>query len=117
MIQDQQDTEGSKSATIDVMDKLEAQGFCQTFKLENGVLRCSEKDKPMEYRPKDVKICGTFRFEGASDPDDSRVVYALEASDGNKGIVIDAFGIYASPELAQFLDGVYDAREQCKLVV
>ncbi len=114
MTQEQQSGE-KKSATIDVIDQLEAQGYCRSFKLDNGLLRCSETDKA--YRPKDMKICGTYRFEGASDPDDSRVVYALETSDGNKGMVVDAYGIYASPELAQFLDGVYDAREECKLVI
>ena len=36
-----------------------------------------------------------YRFEGMSDPDDNAVVYALEAADGTKGVIVDAYGTYA----------------------
>lgn len=46
------------------------------------------------------------RFEGMSDPDDMSVLYAIESKDGTKGIVVDAFGTYADPELGNFLESV-----------
>lgn len=104
----------AKSTTLDVLDQLGELGFSNTFKLENGVLRCMESEH--FFRPKDLKMCGSYRFEGVSDPDDSRVIYALEARDGTRGTVIDAFGTYACPELAQFLENVYDARLEMNIM-
>jgi len=46
------------------------------------------------------------RFEGMSDPDDMSVLYAIESNDGTKGIIADAFGTYADPELGNFLESV-----------
>jgi hypothetical protein len=46
------------------------------------------------------------RFEGASDPDDMSVVYAMESDDGLKGVIADAFGLYANPDLGVFLEKV-----------
>jgi hypothetical protein len=34
------------------------------------------------------------------------VVYAVESDDGTKGIIADAFGVYANPELGSFLSKV-----------
>jgi len=47
-----------------------------------------------------------YRFEGASDPDDMSVVYAFESHDGSRGIIADAFGLYANPDLGGFLEKV-----------
>jgi hypothetical protein len=43
-----------------------------------------------------LTIVEHHRFEGMSDPDDSSVVYALEASNGLKGLLVDAYGAYAN---------------------
>ena len=36
------------------------------------------------------------RFEGMSSTDDNSVVYAISSKDGLKGILVDAYGVYAS---------------------
>ncbi len=56
------------------------------------------------YRPEQLTIREVYRFEGYTDPDDLSVLYVLEADDGARGWVSDAFGPYASPELAEHLD-------------
>lgn len=48
------------------------------------------------YQPEDLKIIRTYRFEGASDPSDSSVLYVLEANDGLIGYSIDAYGAYSN---------------------
>lgn len=49
-----------------------------------------------ELSPKDFKIDSFYRFEGDSDPGDEMIVYAISSSDNSlKGIVVNAFGIYA----------------------
>jgi hypothetical protein len=59
-----------------------------------------------------MKIVEHFRFEGDSDPADMTVVYALEANDGVKGTVIDAFGTYSNPKLSEFLRKVEEVKEK-----
>jgi hypothetical protein len=34
------------------------------------------------------------------------VVYAIESTDGPRGIIADAFGVYANPDLSGFLEKV-----------
>jgi hypothetical protein len=58
------------------------------------------------FRPGELAIVEHHRFEGASDPEDMSVVYAIESDDGVRGIVVDAFGVYADPALAAFLKGI-----------
>lgn len=58
------------------------------------------------FRPDEMTIRAYRRFEGVSDPDDMSIVYAVEARDGTRGTLVDAFGVYASPALAAVLDHV-----------
>jgi hypothetical protein len=48
-------------------------------------------------------VVNYFRFEGPSNPDDMSILYAIEANDGVKGTLVDAYGTYASPEVNQFI--------------
>lgn len=56
------------------------------------------------YRPEQLIIRDVYRFEGYTDPDDLSVLYVLEAEDGMRGWVSDAYGPYASPVLAGHLE-------------
>lgn len=49
-----------------------------------------------ELSPDDFEIDQFYRFEGDSDPGDEMIVYAISSNKNNlKGIVVNAFGIYA----------------------
>lgn len=37
-----------------------------------------------------------YRFEGDTDPADEAVVYAIESKAGLKGILVNAYGLYAN---------------------
>jgi hypothetical protein len=74
---------------------LQRRGFGARFVADGEHLRVADSDR--RFRPDDVRIVDFYRFEGTSDPDDMSVVYALEASDGTRGLLIDAFGSYADP--------------------
>lgn len=50
------------------------------------------------YKPEDLKIIRTYRFEGDSDPADSTILYVIEANDGLIGYSIDAYGAYSNHE-------------------
>ncbi|MEO6452546.1 MAG: hypothetical protein ABIN97_00630 [Ginsengibacter sp.] len=47
------------------------------------------------YKPEDLKIIRTYRFEGESDPSDSSIIYLIEAADGLVGYSMDAYGVYS----------------------
>ncbi len=50
------------------------------------------------YKPEDLKIIRTYRFEGESDPSDSSIIYLIEANDGLVGYSLDAYGVYSEHE-------------------
>ncbi|MEP6596421.1 MAG: hypothetical protein ABJA71_10775 [Ginsengibacter sp.] len=50
------------------------------------------------YKPEDLKIIRTYRFEGESDPSDSSIIYVIEAKDGLIGYSMDAYGVYSDHE-------------------
>ena len=80
---------------------LERLGFTAQFAAQGRHLRVTHSDR--RFRPEDVRIRDYYRFEGASDPDDMSVVYALEARDGTRGVLVDAFGSYADPMVGALL--------------
>ena len=48
------------------------------------------------YRPDELTIIKTYRFEGASDPGDNSILYLMEANDGTTGYTMDAYGVYSN---------------------
>jgi hypothetical protein len=50
------------------------------------------------YKPEDLSIIKTYRFEGDSDPSDSSILYLIEANDGLIGYTADAYGVYSNHE-------------------
>jgi hypothetical protein len=63
-------------------------------------------DNEKEYYPADLTITKSYRFEGDSNPDDMAVLYLIHANDGEKGILIDAYGTYSNRDLSDFLKNV-----------
>ena len=76
-------------------------GFRDDFKATDEGLKSLRTDKV--YAPDEVRVVNFFRFEGASDPDDMSILYAIETNDGVKGTLVDAYGPYASQEVNQFM--------------
>ncbi|MBM4440031.1 MAG: hypothetical protein FJ027_06405 [Candidatus Rokubacteria bacterium] len=83
---------------------LHRRGFTAELVAEDGVLRVVGTD--VRLRPEDVRIRDFYRFEGTSDPDDMSVIYAIEACDGTRGTLTDAYGAYADPKVGAFIDRV-----------
>ncbi len=47
-------------------------------------------------RSQAVRLPKEFRFEGDSNPDDSSIIYLIEANDGLIGYSMDAYGVYSN---------------------
>jgi len=59
-----------------------------------------------EFSPEEVKINEFHRFEGESNPADTSIVYAIEAKDGTKGLLIDSYGADSSIAIDKFIKKV-----------
>ena len=89
-----------------VIARLEQDGFTEHFVVKGGALR--SVDTGHTFAPGDVDIREFARYEGVSNPSDMSIVYAIEGRDGARGTLVDAFGTYADPDVAAFVDAVND---------
>ncbi|WP_080054181.1 phosphoribosylpyrophosphate synthetase [Spirosoma aerolatum] len=88
----------------DALEGLRQQGFTKDYNLKPDCLYCQSDS--IELQPADFDIVEVYRFEGMTDPGDETVLYAIEAQNGDKGTLVDAYGTYSeaiSPEMAEKL--------------
>lgn len=64
------------------------------------------------YYPRDVKVVNFFRFEGPSSPEDNAILYVLETSDGEKGTLVNAYGMYSDPYVDRFIKNVEEINKK-----
>lgn len=96
-------TEDMKTMTLS-LNKLVREGYTEDFKATaNGLV--SLKSERI-YAPEEIKVVDFYRFEGASDPADNSILYAIETRDGIKGTLVDAFGPYADTRVDTFMKEV-----------
>lgn len=82
-----------------------SEGFKLDFIVRDNKLCAADCTK--KYLAKDAKIVGFLRFEGDSDPGDSSIAYMIETNDGQRGTMVDAYGMYADEEVTKFLKAIY----------
>jgi len=86
------------------LNKLESEGYTDQYRVEKGKLCDVTNNK--KYKAKDVKAVNFYRFEGISNPDDMSILYAIETSDGRKGTLVDAYGMYSDDETGEFMNQI-----------
>ena len=89
------------STVTGTIEDLSRRGFTDHFIVRGQELLAIETHRA--FRPCDVVIREYHRFEGVSDPDDMAIVYALESRSGTKGVLTDAYGVYADPAVGDML--------------
>jgi hypothetical protein len=78
-------------ATNDLMKR----GYTENLSLEGDTV--DDKGKSIQMKADDFEIDEFYRFEGASNPDDMSIIYAVTSRKYNlKGVLINAFGTYAN---------------------
>jgi hypothetical protein len=92
------------SREVPALAALARRGFTAELIADGDAVRVAGSAK--RFAPDDIRIRDFYRFEGTSDPDSMSVIYAIEARDGTRGTLTDAFGAYASPDVGALLDRV-----------
>src|SRR6266404_3181961 len=88
------------------LNKIVKDGYTQNFKVTEDGLQLQSLETEKLYHPDEVHIVNFFRFEGASDPSDSAILYVIEANDGARGSLTDAYGMYADTNIDKFIKEV-----------
>lgn len=85
-----------------ILEKLRLKGKDNELKITDHGKMQSQAGKI--YKPEDLTIVKTYRFEGPSDPADNSVLYLLEDKDKTIGYILDAYGIYSDNDGPAFDD-------------
>lgn len=83
------------------LNDLNNRGFSVDFNMNRDSIYC--KSLGEAFGPDDFEIIEFYRFEGNTDPADQSIVYALETRSGLKGVLVDAYGVYADPMTTQMI--------------
>lgn len=103
-------TSSEKMTTLSsCVDSTMDKGFTINFKIEGNLLWDGGHKY---YEPQEVTIKNYYRFEGDSDPADNSILYLVATSDGKKGILIDAYGVYEDVCISEFIKKVTDIEKQ-----
>lgn len=89
------------ASLVEAIDALRLRGFVNDFNLRENGIECTRLQ--MQLHPEEFEIVEMHRFEGASNPDDNSVVYAIAGKDSVNGILVDAYGMYANPLSTELL--------------
>ena len=77
----------------EAINDLKQRGYSYDFNVKPTCLECASLKN--EIKPEAFKVNETHRFEGMSSTDDNSVLYAISSKDGIKGLLVDAYGVYA----------------------
>jgi hypothetical protein len=86
-----------------ILEKLRQKGLDNEFKMTDHGKMKGPGDNQI-YKPEDLTIIKTYRFEGITDPGDESVIYILEDKEGKIGYIMDAYGVYSDQNGSDFDD-------------
>jgi len=80
---------------VDATNDLMQRGYIANLSLEGDTV--DDKSQDIHMTADDFEIDEFYRFEGASNPEDMSIVYAVTSKKYSlKGILVNAFGTYAN---------------------
>ncbi len=77
----------------EAISDLQEQGYTEDYNLCNAGVE--NKKKKTVHGPEDLEVVRFYRFEGMTNPADNTVLYVIETSVGEKGLLVDAYGAYS----------------------
>jgi hypothetical protein len=78
----------------EAVNGLKARGYTEDLNLKPTCIECTTLD--LQLHPEHFTVDEYHRFEGASNPDDNSIVYAIHSDKGVKGVLVDAYGMYSA---------------------
>lgn len=76
---------------LEASERLRRRGYAGDFSAtDEGLLRC--QGCGTNHEPAELEIHEVVRYEGASNPDDEEILFALECGCGRRGLYVSAFG-------------------------
>jgi hypothetical protein len=79
----------------ETMNELRNEGYTEDFNLEQNCLEC--RNGQFRVFAHEFKVDKYFRFEGASNPSDAAILYAISSREKNvKGLLVNGYGIYSN---------------------
>lgn len=64
------------------------------------------EDELIIYKPEEVTISRFYCFHDPDHPDDSVILFLIETHDGNKGTLMDCYGVHADAIITDFIQQV-----------
>ena len=86
----------------EALTDLRERGYVYDFNLSGNCLQCKELN--LSLHPEQFAITEFYRFEGMTDPSDNDVVYAIQSDAGVKGVLVNAYGLYAETLSADMIN-------------
>jgi hypothetical protein len=83
----------SYNTLSEAVNDLKKRDYKEDFNLKPHCLECPSLN--LQWNPENFNVDEFYRFEGMSSADDNSIVFAISSKDGTKGILIDAYGVYA----------------------
>ncbi len=91
---------GTLSETINGLKK---DGYSLDFNVKQERIICHEANSVL--LPEDFEIDKVYRFEGATNPDDQSILYAISSLKfGVKGVLVNGYGISADAATDAIID-------------
>jgi NADH dehydrogenase len=87
-----------------MLNHLTSLGYETQFQVTDQGLYSTKSEKT--YKSNEIEVVRYFRFEGESNPDDNEILYAILTKDGEKGTLVDAYGIYNDAKITNFMKTV-----------
>jgi hypothetical protein len=76
------------------INNLRQRGYLLDFNLQATVLECTQLSR--QFQPEEFHVDELYRFEGETDPGDSTILYGISTGMGDRGLLIEAYGAYAT---------------------
>lgn len=87
------------STVVEALDKLRRRGFTTDFNIQENCIVSGEN----RFDPADFEIVEIYRYEGTTDPGDEAVVYGIESTGGDRGVLVSGYGPTEDPMVTEII--------------
>ena len=88
------ETHEAYDTLVEAINGLRKQGYVEDFNLKEQCIECRSRDFILFHH--EFEIDKYFRFEGASNPSDNSILYAISSkTSDHKGVLVNGYGIYS----------------------